>query len=273
MTHLVDQLIAGLHRDFTSAEQDAIETLDFEICEIQGRIGHRPSSVYGLAGLVLAQYARLKEYGAGPIGPDTRDHRFVACLADLPEEARAAVADLAGSPSLRRAMITADDPVSYLQAQFTDGWFVLNAWSWIDSLPDLRTALQEPGRLTPALCQTLAPQVSHVVYGGARPGDESAFYVRPIAPPPFDIHLTGPIYVVIERATNRVVEEFASAPGAMAAAERLNRHPATAALYAEIRILERRLGDNGHHEAARAVAASARTLATQMRDATLAHAA
>lgn len=255
MTNPVEALIALGDRPLGSAEEALIEDLDREIVELDMLVARSGKPAEGDLALLLEEYEAFTDTPRPAGNAAARDHDFIAMLARLPADLRESVADLAADKPLRRALITGDDPTVYLAAQHADGWVRLRYQGLPSTITVPPAALADPARL--------ARLISHAYHGGANPDDDAPYYLRVIET---DHEEMPPhLYLVIDRASDAVVDSPASRDSAERQIAMLNRNPLTAPAYVQAAILGRRLRDRGQHLTADTVAAVTATLAHILR--------
>lgn len=170
------------------AERAELRAIDDGLADLQRRAGkaaHRLRSP--LAEILAAHAAHPASAFVAAHGDDAWAQALRALLASLRPEERALVTDLARPHTDRRALRLGEDPQAYLERLIMDGRSLLHLLLQPTplKLPNLHLLLASP-RLSPtqkamallAEIPTAAAIVSHELFGGARPGDASTFYLR-----------------------------------------------------------------------------------------------
>lgn len=171
-----------------SAEREQLRAIDDGLADLQHRAGQATHRLRGpLAQILAAHTAHPASAYVAVHGDDAWAHALRALLANLRSDECALVTDLARPDSNLCALRLGEDPQAYLVRLITHGRSLLQILARPAplKLPNLHLLLASP-RLSPtqkamallAEIPTAAAIVSHDLFGGARPGDASTFYLR-----------------------------------------------------------------------------------------------
>ena len=170
------------------AERERLRAIDDGLAHLQHRASQAVHPLRGpLAEILAAHAAHPASAFVAAHGDDAWAHALRALLASLRPDESALVGDLARPDADLRALCLGEDPQAYLTRLITHGRGLLPLLVRPAplKLPNLHLLLASR-RLSPtqkamallAEIPTAAAILSHDLFGGARPGDASIFYLR-----------------------------------------------------------------------------------------------